>query len=371
MEGQTVLGITVAMLGVFTAGLALAIYQLIKQQGRLLMRLDQVERHLKLDAREAIERGTVALDARGPAGLAIGTTLPGFRLRDLGERQIGLEDFRGRGVLLVNWSARCGFCERMAPDLAQLEPALEQAGVQLLLVAHGPAEAERELAEELKLRCPILLAREGEIEAFARLGTPMAYLLDGEGRVARPLAIGSDQVLALAREALPKGAGGKKRLPGQRPLTESRIERNGLPVGALAPDFELPEARGGKVSLAEHQGKKVLLVFGDPSCGPCEQLAPHLIRLHELHRGNGLDLLLVGRGDLEENRKKAEAHGYEFPVAVQRRWELSRKYGIFTTPAGFLIDEKGVIARGVAKGIEEILALVREAPGAGKEVLHV
>jgi len=243
--------------------------------------------------------------------------------------------------------------------------------VQLLLVARGPAEAERELAEELRFRCPTLLAREGEIEAFARLGTPVAYLLDGEGRVVRPLAVGSDQVLALAREALPKGAGGKKRLPGQRPLTESRIERNGLPAGALAPDFELPEVRGGKVSLAERQGKKVLLVFGDPSCGPCEQLAPHLIRLHELHRGNGLDLLLVGHGDLEENRKKVEEHGYEFPVAVQRGWELSRKYGIFTTPTGFLIDEKGVIARGVARGIEEILALVREAPEAGKEVLHV
>lgn len=127
---------------------------------------------------------------------------------------------------------------------------------------------------------------------------------------------------------------------------------------------------GGTVSLRQYRGRKLLLVFSDPHCGPCDQLAPHLVRLYREqweqreqreHGHDGLDLLLVGRGDLAENRRRAEEHGFEFPVAVQRGWELSRRFGIFETPVGFLIDENGTLAEGVARGIEEILALAPQA----------
>jgi peroxiredoxin len=358
--GQTTVLVTVlAVLGLVVSGLAAVLFQVIKQQGRLLLRLDQLEKHLGLSAGQAIERGTVALQAQDPEGLPVGTALPDFELPDLEGRRIALEGFRGRRVLLVNWSARCGFCDLIAPELAKLEPELEKAGVQLLLVSSGTEEAERESAGEHGLKSPILFQKDtNALEAFAHQGTPSAYLLDEEGKVARPLAVGSTDVLALAEALMPEKLERKKRLPGERPLSESRIERNGLKPGTPAPVFELPDVRGGgTVSLAERQGKKVLLVFSDPHCGPCEELAPHLIRLHEQHRNNGLDLVLVGRGGPEENRQKAEEHGFEFPMVVQKKWELSKEYGIFATPVGFLIDERGVIERGVARGIEEILAL--------------
>lgn len=161
----------------------------------------------------------------------------------------------------------------------------------------------------------------------------------------------------------------RTRLPGERPLAESRIERDGLKPGTPAPAFVLPEVRGGTVALEQHRGRKVLLVFSDPDCPPCSDLAPHLVRLHERHRNNGLDLLLVGRGDPEENRRAAERHGFGFPVAIQRRWELSRQFGTFATPAGFLIDENGRIARRAACGVDEILALASSAEVDG-EVAH-
>lgn len=89
----------------------------------------------------------------------------------------------------------------------------------------------------------------------------------------------------------------------------------------------------------------VLLVFTDPHCGPCDALAPELVRLHKEHEGNGLAVVMVGRGDAEENRRKAAAHGFEFPVVLQDPWRLSKRYGIFATPVAFLINERGVIAR--------------------------
>ncbi|HEY0512245.1 MAG TPA: redoxin domain-containing protein [Thermoanaerobaculia bacterium] len=353
MEKATVLVTAMAFLGIFSIGLTAVLYQLVKQQGRLLLRLDQVERQLGIDPFQSIDRESIRLQARTSSGLPVGTLLPDFELPDLDGRPVSWKDFRGRKVLLVSWSARCGYCDRIAPDLISLEPGLARAGVSLLLLSAGTAEAERAAAEEHGLKSPILLQKSGtSIEAFHDRGTPVAYLIDEDGRIAHRLAIGSDQVLDLAREAAPKAA--LKRLP----LSESRIERNGLKPGTPAPVFTLPSLDGGMISLDQYRGRKVLLVFSDPHCGPCEQLTPSLIQLHEKHRDNGLAVVVIGRGDPAENRRKAEEHRLEFPVAVQRKWEISRQYGIFATPAGFLIDENGMITDGVARGIEEILALV-------------
>jgi thiol-disulfide isomerase/thioredoxin len=101
--------------------------------------------------------------------------------------------------------------------------------------------------------------------------------------------------------------------------------------------------------------------FTDPHCGPCDQIAPELVRLHRQHNANGLALVMVGRGDAEENRKKAELNGFDFPVALQKKWELSKQYGIFATPVVFLINEEGVIARNVAIGADAILELAEQA----------
>lgn len=358
---ETVLIIAIAVLGLVVAGLAVIVVQLFRQQGRLLLRLDRVER---------------LIGGSQPDGLAVGTALPDFELPDLDGRQVALKDLRGQRVLLIHWSARCGFCALMAPELAAMQDDLGRAGVRVLLVTSGEAEEERKLAREHGLECPILLQERGDhragLPAFAHHGTPVAYLLDADGKVAEPLAVGSQSVPALARRAVNADPANtentKKRLPGERPLSESRIEREGLKPGTPAPNFELPEVRGGKVSLAAHRGRKVLLVFSDPDCAPCEQLAPHLVRLHEEHRNNGLDLLLVGRGDPEENRRKAEEHGFEFPVLLQHRWEISLRYGIFATPVGFLIDENGVITERVAKGVDQILALAPSAPARERSV---
>lgn len=176
---------------------------------------------------------------------------------------------------------------------------------------------------------------------------------EGEGGAPRDEAAGPDGA----------GAARDRRLPGRRPLSLSRIERNGLPPGTPAPPFVLPDARGGgDVALAAFRGRRLLLVFTDPKCAPCDGLAPRLARWQAQNEDPTLAVLLVGRGDPAENRRALDAAGSPIPVAVQRRWEVSRAYGIFTTPAAFLLDAAGVIAGGVARGTDEILALAAAAP---------
>ena len=145
-----------------------------------------------------------------------------------------------------------------------------------------------------------------------------------------------------------------------RPLSESRIVRDGPKAGTPAPGFSLPDIHGGTVSLNQFRGRKVLLVFSDPQCGPCDVLAPKLVRFHHKHGNNGLSVVMVGRGDREENRKKAMQHRIAFPVVLQEKWKLSREYGIFATPTGFLIGQDGVIVRNVATGPDDVMALARE-----------
>ena len=97
-------------------------------------------------------------------------------------------------------------------------------------------------------------------------------------------------------------------------------------------------------------------------------LRPTRSKLADLHRrnaGNGFSILMVGRGDAQENRRKAKEHGLEFPIVVQDRWKLSKEYGTFATPVAFLIGKDGIIEQNVAEGPEKILALAREAGNRG------
>ena len=121
----------------------------------------------------------------------------------------------------------------------------------------------------------------------------------------------------------------------------SRINREGLKPGRKAPDFTLPRVDGTEGSLAECAGRRVLLVFVQPNCGPCHRVVPALNRFH---RSGELRILAINNAEPEEAQEwAAEVHA-EFPVLVQDALEISKKYQVFATPFAFLIDEQGVIA---------------------------
>jgi peroxiredoxin len=208
----------------------------------------------------------------------------------------------------------------------------------------------------------------------------MGYLLDEEGTIASELAVGAEALLALAggpprpREARtgtqqieargeehgPRSGRGK----ANKGLQASRLNRSGLKAGTPAPDFVLPRVGGGQVSLEEHRGERVLLVFSDPECGPCDELAPHLEQLHRQHPN--VRVLMISRRDEDANRQKIEKGKLTFPVALQRSWEISLRYGMFATPIAYLIDERGVLASDVTVGVAPIRTLMAAAAGPDK-----
>src|SRR5262245_4129551 len=165
-------------------------YQLIRQNGRILLRLETIEERLG---------GQHAEDRRKPAGLPIGAPAPEFELPDLVGVRRKLSEFRGQDVLLIFFGPKCRFCTKMASDLAAL-PADGASGRPVpIVVTNGDADDNRKLVEQFGIRCVVLLQEQTEVAAqYQAQGTPMGYRIDAEGRIASELAVGAEPLLKLA-----------------------------------------------------------------------------------------------------------------------------------------------------------------------------
>ena len=153
-------------------------------------------------------------------------------------------------------------------------------------------------------------------------------------------------------DGAPRPAG---RVFADRSLAKSRIDRSGLAKGTPAPAFRLPMLDGGEATLEAYAGKRLLLVFSDPSCGPCTALLP---KLEAAARQSDGAVLGISRGGVDANRRKLEECQVALPVALQAHWEISRLYAKFATPVAYLIDEQGRIAADPAEGGTAILTLL-------------
>jgi peroxiredoxin len=365
-------------------------WQLLHQNGRLLLRLDELEQRLN-----ELEFG----EGEEPAGLPVGSDAPAIELPDLAGESRSLAQHRGQRVLLLFFNPACGFCRELAPKLKekaenrkQKPEIMAESGAvgdggrsgkpSVLIITTGEPEANRALFDEHKINCPVLIQNDTEVAAaYQANGTPSGYLIDSEGRIASPLAIGADALLTLAdgkiekseqdrpreqRTAVGKAGsyghdtdGGRADRFRSPSLARSKIKRDGLKRGATAPEFRLPRLDGcGELALSDLRGRRILLVFSSPACGPCLELAPQLEKFHREHPE--LKVVMISKGEPKENHAKVKEHGLTFPVLLQRQWEISRRYAMFATPIAFLIDEAGIIRRDVAVGTDGVLALLAE-----------
>jgi len=155
---------------------------------------------LPMAAAPAQHNGNGAHTRPRPLAPAVGEPAPDFSLPDLAGQMVHLSDFRGSQTLVLFWRPGCGFCQRMLPEIKAWEAQPPEGAPRLLMVSSESVESNLAMG----LRSPVLLDQAGMSvgSAFGASGTPMAILVDAEGKIASALAAGSPAVLALARSGL-------------------------------------------------------------------------------------------------------------------------------------------------------------------------
>ncbi len=124
-------------------------------------------------------------------------------------------------------------------------------------------------------------------------------------------------------------------------------------IGAAAPGFTLPNTDGTAVSLAQFQGKTVVLEWFNPDC-------PFVVAAHS---GEGVLRALPGRtssdqvawlainsgaaskqgADKKRNVAARKEYAMDYPVLLDADGAVGKAYGATNTPHIFIVDPKGTL----------------------------
>jgi peroxiredoxin len=119
------------------------------------------------------------------AALLLAATPP-LELADANGSMHRLSDYRGKVVLLNFWATWCEPCRAELPSIERLRAALgKRAFVVLAVQMGGSARTAQGVADQLKLRFPLLLDRDSKVtEAWDVNIVPTTFLIGRDGAIA-------------------------------------------------------------------------------------------------------------------------------------------------------------------------------------------
>ena len=134
-----------------------------------------------------------------------------------------------------------------------------------------------------------------------------------------------------------------------------------ITLGSAAPDFELSDQHGNKVSLASFKGKKnvVLLFYPFSFTGTCTGELCAMRDDLAAFQNDDVQVLAVSCDSMFTQRIFAEKEGYEFPVLADfwPHGAVAQSYGIFDDVRGcslrgtFVIDKEGIVRWQIVNGL--------------------
>ena len=147
-----------------------------------------------------------------------------------------------------------------------------------------------------------------------------------------------------------------------------------LKVNDKAPQFVLQDDQGGRFSLAEQSGQKVLLVFypGDNTPVCTKQLCDYRDGV-EAFAGLGVQVVGISNDSAESHRKFRQKYDLPFTLLTDAELEVAALYdskGLLGMKRSvFLVDEAGVIRYLHIESValfrrkrEELLEAIRKLP---------
>jgi peroxiredoxin len=136
-----------------------------------------------------------------------------------------------------------------------------------------------------------------------------------------------------------------------------------LAIGSMAPDFELVNQHGQKISLSSYQGKKNVVVIFYPFAfsGICTGELCALRDDLAAFQNEKVELISISCDPMYANKVFAEQEGYKFQV-LSDFWphgDIAKAYGVFdenrgcATRGSFIIGTDGKIKWMVVNGLGE------------------
>lgn len=325
------------VLSVVLAAFAWFGVELLRQNGRLLERLDGVEALLSAGAEGGGAAGGAGWAGGGAAGggaAAVGRPAPAVPLIDLAGEQVELHELLDERLplLLVFSDPACGPCRALLPEVAGWQRELTDA---LAVAVVGRGEAA---------------------EAYGVAGTPSALLIAPDGTIAAGPVGGADAIRALVARTAATAAAPLLPLhhvPGREMIAADHPRP--LTPGDPLPAFELP-GLDAPVRSADLAGAPALLLFWDPGCGFCDRMGADLLALDERLARAGARLVVISSGEEAATR----GLGLFATVALDPGFTVGHATAAAGTPSALLIDAEGRLAAAPATGAEAVLTLARE-----------
>jgi cytochrome c biogenesis protein CcmG/thiol:disulfide interchange protein DsbE len=130
---------------------------------------------------------------------------------------------------------------------------------------------------------------------------------------------------------------------------------SGVALGDPAPASPLPRLEGGgDGSLAEYEGRWVLVNFWASWCVPCKAEAPAREKFQRRHGGPGFTVLGVDSRDLTgDGREFVRRYGLSYPQLRDGDGGAAHDFGTTGVPENFLVDPAGRVQLLVRGPIDE------------------
>lgn len=326
-------------LGALAAFMAWALLALLRQNGRMLLRIEELEAGL-----EATGSRPSMVPRRG---LPLGAPAPAFSLEGLYGESVTLESLISADtpVMLLFTDPKCAPCNALMPQISDWQRELVGELIIAVLTRGSPQDSRAKVREHGVVS--VWLDHGLTVyEAYQAAGTPGAVLIDGRGRIASDVVAGAEAIADLVAEATRAPALPVVQIPRRPPSLPPPV------VGAPAPAVELAGLAGEPVALSASDGD-TLVLFWNPGCGFCQRMLDDVRAFDRSAAAGAPRLLLVSTGSAAENEELA----LQAPIALDPDFTAGSAFGMTGTPSAVLVDRHGTIASEPAVGATEVMAL--------------
>jgi len=125
-------------------------------------------------------------------------------------------------------------------------------------------------------------------------------------------------------------------------------------TGYRVPPFSLPSFPDNKpISLADYQGKPLLINIWASWCPPCQAETPDLVKAYAKY-GDKVQFIgvnLISQDSLPDVTAFIQKYGIKYPIALDTKGAVAQQYQTVAIPTSFFVNRQGIIVDRVVGAI--------------------